>query len=318
MADGQITRYQELVYELRVGDVMVTELITVTPLTPMSGLREILRDNRISGAPVLEDGRLVGIISVEDFIKWLADGSRDCPMRERMTKDVITAYEDEPLIRAANKLERLGFGRLPVLARDSGQLCGIITNGDIIAGMLKKLDVDFRHAEMRSAWSSYIFEDIISDHSVLTLEYQVVGGGSLDRAGASASGLKTTLLRLGMSPQIARRAAIATYEAEMNLIFFTDGGQITAKIEPDTIRLEVADDGPGIPDIEQAMHPGFSTAPDWVRELGFGAGMGLHNIRTCADRMDLTSVVGNGTRLEVDILVEHDGEPEGPGAKPRA
>ncbi len=69
--------------------------------------------------------------------------------------------------------------------------------------------------------------------------------------------------------------------------------------------LEVEDDGPGIPDIEQAMQPGFSTAPEWVRELGFGAGMGLNNIKECADRMDLTSVMARGTRLEIDILLEN-------------
>jgi len=88
----------------------------------------------------------------------------------------------------------------------------------------------------------------------------------------------------------------------MNLIFFTGGGQITARVEPQLIRLEVTDNGPGIEDIEQARQPGFSTAPDWVRELGFGAGMGLHNIETCADRMQLDSSVGVGTRLEVNIL----------------
>ena len=83
-----------------------------------------------------------------------------------------------------------------------------------------------------------------------------------------------------------------------------------ATVEPDTIRLEVEDDGPGIADIEQAMRPGFTTAPDWVRELGFGAGMGLHNIKKCADRRNLASTVGEGTRLEVEIFVEREGEAE--------
>ncbi len=96
----------------------------------------------------------------------------------------------------------------------------------------------------------------------------------------------------------------------MNLIVFTDGGRIVANIEPTIIRLVVKDDGPGIPDVDRAMQPGFSTAPDWVRELGFGAGMGLNNIERCADRMDLHSTVGERTRLEVDILLERDGESE--------
>jgi anti-sigma regulatory factor (Ser/Thr protein kinase)/predicted transcriptional regulator len=288
---------------------MVREVIQVTPSTPMGELRAILRDNRISGTPVVDGrGHVVGIISVEDFIRWLADGGPDCRIADRMTRDVITIYEDEPLIGAVNKLERFGFGRLLVLSRADDRLRGIITNGDIIAGLLKKLDIDYRRAELRSARSKHIFEDIVADRSELTFQYQVAGG-DLDRAGGSASGLKTTLLRLGISPPVARRAAIAAYEAEMNLIFFAGGGEILARIAPRTIRLEVVDEGPGIADVPQAMRPGFSTAPDWVRELGFGAGMGLHNIKTCADRMNLTSTVGKGTRLEVEISVEPEREP---------
>jgi len=298
-----------MVYELRVGEVMQKNVISVTPSTPMGELRGILRDHRISGAPVLDNGRVVGILSVEDFIRWLADGGADCTTADRMTRDPITIYEDEPLVGAVNKLERFGFGRLLVLSRGDDQLRGIVTNGDIIGGLLKKLDIDYRLAEMRNARSQHIFEDIVADRSALIFEYSVTGG-DFDRAGASASGLKTTLRRLGIHPQTARRAAIATYEAEMNLVVFTGGGQITAKVGPDRIELVVQDGGPGIPDIERAMQPGYSTAPDWVRELGFGAGMGLVNIKKCSDRMRLHSTVGEGTRLEAEIFLESQGEPE--------
>ncbi len=307
MPNEEITRVQEMVYELRVGEVMSKDVISVTPSTPMGELREILRVNRISGTPVVEDEELVGIISIEDFIRWLADGGRDCSIADRMTGDVMTIYDDESLIQAVNKLERFGFGRLLVLERQNGRLAGVLTKGDIITGLLKKLEVDSREAELRAARSSHIFEDIIADRSALIFEYQVTGG-DFKRAGVSASGLKTTLRRLGISPQTARRAAIATYEAEMNLIVFTEGGQIVAKVEPEMIRLEVKDHGPGIPDIGQAMQPGFSTAPDWVRELGFGAGMGLINIHKCGDRMRLSSTPGKGTRLEVDIFLERRSE----------
>ena len=303
MPELEITKIQELVYELRVGDVMHEDVVTVTPSTPVSNLREILRDNRISGTPVVENGCLVGIISVEDFIKWLCEGSPGCAVADRMSRNVIAVCADEPLIQAINKLERLGFGRLPVLKRGTKEVVGILTKGDSIAGLLKKLDIDYRQAETRHPRSSHIFEDIVADRSSLIFEYDVAGGGDVERGGASASGLKTSLMRLGINPQTVRRAAIATYEAEMNLMFFTNGGLITVIIESNSIRLEVTDDGPGIENVDQAMRPGFSTAPDWVRELGFGAGMGLYNIKTCADRMRLDSTVGVGTRLEVEILV---------------
>lgn len=303
MQKNVVTKTQELVYELRVSDVMTGNVITVAPTTPMSKLRYVLRDNRISGVPVVKKGRLAGIISVEDYIKWLCDNEPDCPISARMTKNIITIFEDEPLVRAINKLEQLGFGRLPVLNRSTGKIAGVLTKGDIIAGLLKKLDIDYRKSEMSMDRPEYIFDTIVADKSKLIFEYKV-DGGNLNKAGSSASGLKTTLKTLGVSPQYVRRAAIATYEAEMNLIFYSDGGLIMATLEPDVINLLVVDSGPGIPDIEQAMQPGFSTAPDWVRELGFGAGMGLQNIKSCTDKMHIESVPGKGTRLELEINMD--------------
>ncbi len=313
----EVTRIQEMIYELLVREVMTTEVISVMPSTPMADLREILRVKRISGTPVVEGGKVVGMVSIEDFIKWLSDGGHACPVAKRMTREVRTICDDEPLVQAVNKLERLGFGRLPVIERQTGRLVGVITKGDIIRGLLRHLEVDYRNAEIRGARSSHIFEDIQADRATLKLEYQV-RGGDFGRGGASAVRLKTTLLRLGIDPQTARRAAVATYEAEMNLIVFTPGGRITTEVEPRLLRLVAEDNGPGIPDVEQAMQPGFSTAPDWVRELGFGAGMGLPNIKKCADRMQLDSAVGKGTRLEIEILMEHKGEPQRDSAQARA
>ncbi len=297
-----MTRIREMVYELRVGEVMTREVISVTPWTPMGDLRPILRDRRISGAPVVEEGKLVGIISIEDFINWLADGSPGGLVAGRMTRKVTTVYEDEPLLQAANRLEQSGFGRLPVCARGTDRMVGVITKGDIVEGLLKRLEVDHHNAEMHAARSSHIFEDILADRSTLVLGYEV-RGGDFSAAGGSASRLKTTLRRVGLDPQTSRRAAIAAYEAEMNLIVFTPGGRITVELDPRALVLTAQDNGPGIPDVEKAMQPGFSTAPDWVREMGFGAGMGLPNIKKCADRMELRSTVGSGTTLEVKILM---------------
>jgi len=112
------------------------------------------------------------------------------------------------------------------------------------------------------------------------------------------------LKRLGVDPAVCRKAAIASYEAEMNLIFYTEGGDIIVIVQPDSIRIEIHDNGPGIPNVEEALKPGFSTAPDWVRELGFGAGMGLNNIQKCADKMSIESTVGKGTDIEIIIFME--------------
>ena len=87
----------------------------------------------------------------------------------------------------------------------------------------------------------------------------------------------------------------------MNTVIYADRGEILVRVDPYRILIEVMDSGPGIPDIQKAMQPGFSTAPDWIREMGFGAGMGLSNIKRCSDEMDLTSKVGQGTHLKVSI-----------------
>jgi CBS domain-containing protein/anti-sigma regulatory factor (Ser/Thr protein kinase) len=296
----EITRVQELAYELKVEQAMTKDVIKVRPKNRMGELREILRVNRISGTSVVDEDKLVGIVSIEDFIKCLADGEMDAFIEEKMTRKVETLYADEPLIHAVNKFNKHGFGRFPVIERSNGKLVGIISKSDIIRTLLKELEIDYREEEIHRYRASHIFEDMIADKTTLIFEYNIAGQ-DFKRAGESASGLKKSLTRLGIHPQILRRLAIATYEAEMNIVIFTSGGHITAYVKPDEIRVKATDSGPGIPDVEQAMQPGFSTASPTVQEWGFGAGMGLSNIKKCADKMNINSVVGKGTKLEVII-----------------
>jgi anti-sigma regulatory factor (Ser/Thr protein kinase) len=166
--------------------------------------------------------------------------------------------------------------------------------------MLRKLEVDYHAEELHRYRASHIFEDIIADKIALVFWYRVAAG-DISQAGEASSGLRKTMTRLGLHPQVIRRVSVATYEAEMNIVIFTDGGEIIAEVRPDRIRIEFLDKGPGIADIEQAMQPGFSTAPTWVQEMGFGAGMGLPNIQACSDEMKLESKVGVGTHLEIVI-----------------
>jgi len=291
-----------MVYEMRVRDVMTKEVITVSPDRRMSELRTILRHNRISGLPVVESGRLVGLVSVEDFITYLADRAEDCPIGERMTTDIKTVHHDDPLVLAIGKFERSGVGRFPVVDRKSGKLVGIVTKGDVIKGLLRKLEIHYLEEQATRRPRNRIFEEIEADDAVLRLHYEVKGG-DFGRAGDSSSRLKRTLSRLGMVPDLVRRIAIASYEAEMNLVVFTEGGVIKATVERGAVLLEVEDSGPGIADVEKALQPGYSTASDWVRELGFGAGMGLPNIQKSSDRFRIESEAGKGTRLEASFFI---------------
>ncbi|HOU24518.1 MAG TPA: CBS domain-containing protein [Anaerolineae bacterium] len=296
----EVTKLQELVYELKIEQVMTKKVLTVSPDEPISRLKELLRINRISGAPVLKDGELVGIISIEDVLKALEKGEISATVAEKMTRDVQTLFSDESVIQAVTKFGRLGFGRLPVVNRD-GRLVGILTQGDIARGLLRQLELDYREEEIHRYRASHIFEDIVSDQTGLILRYQVKAR-DFSRCGEAASKLKRALERLGAMPAEVRRVAVVSYEAETNLVIHaTSGGELLAEIQPEKIRIIAVDRGPGIADTEKALQPGYSTAPDWIRELGFGAGMGLNNIKACSDQFRLESKLGVGTRLEVVI-----------------
>jgi CBS domain-containing protein len=305
----EITKLQELTYELKVEDAMSHNVFTVSPDTSMTDFREVLRANRISGTPVLENGKMVGIASIEDLIKSLAAGELHVTVRDRMHPRPVTLYADEPLVHAVARFSEYRFGRFPVINRE-GELVGIITQGDIVRTMLKRLEVSYRDEEIHRYRASHIFEDIIADEMALVFGYRVKAR-EFEHAGEASSGLKRTLVRLGIQPAIIRRVAVATYEAEINIVVYSDGGEIVAEVRRDRIKIEAVDKGQGIPDIEQAMQPGWSTAPDWVREMGFGAGMGLANIKSCADVMKLESTVGVGTHLTIIIYLNR-GTPAAP------
>ena len=298
----ELTRVQELIYELKIEQVMTKQVITVTQDTRMGELKEVLRVNRISGVPVLEEDRLAGIVSIEDLIKALEEGDIEATVGQKMTRDVYTVCYKDSVIEAVKLFKRHGVGRLPAVD-PQGQLVGILTSGDIILGLLHAIGLDYHAEEIRKYRASHIFEDIVSDQTSLVLHYEVPAK-DLSCGGEASSKIKKALHCLGSDPAIARRVAIATYEAEMNLVIHTDnGGEIAAEICPDRIRILVVDDGPGIPDVQLAMQPGYSTAPDWIRSLGFSAGMGLVNIERCADELNIQSEPGAGTRVEIRITV---------------
>ena len=302
-----ITRLEELAYELRVNEVMTADLKALSPETPMADALELFRSAKISGAPVISNGKLVGIISLEDLIRYLTNGGANTTVENFMSRNLITVRSTEPVVEALKLFVDTRHGRLPVM-NEEGHPIGILTKGDITMGLLKALQRDYQIEELRTYRASHLFEDIVSDRTSLILRY-TIKKGDFTQGGTASSRIKRALLRLGADPLIARRCGIATYEAEMNLIIHTDnGGIIRVEIEPHQITIEAYDDGPGIMDIDQAMRPGYSTATEEIRELGFGAGMGLVNISRCVDNMKLESTWGKGTRLRMKLFLQ---KPEG-------
>lgn len=126
-------------------------------------------------------------------------------------------------------------------------------------------------------------------------------GGDFSNAGVASTQLKKIMLSFGFKDEIVRRAAIAAFEAEMNVIIYATAGILRYEIQTDAVKIIVEDMGPGIEDIELAMQEGYSTAPEWVREMGWGAGMGLPNMKKNADVFKIDSVVGEGTTVEMVI-----------------
>lgn len=122
-------------------------------------------------------------------------------------------------------------------------------------------------------------------------------------AGVASSNLKKKLLQLGVDPATIKRAVISLYEAEINMVIHGGGGDVDIEITPDTISAVIADHGPGIPDIELAMQEGYSTASDQIREMGFGAGMGLPNIKKNSDFFDIKSAPGEGTVVTIRVRI---------------
>ena len=123
-------------------------------------------------------------------------------------------------------------------------------------------------------------------------------------AGENSSKVKKLLKQLGFSPETIRSVAIAMYEAEINMVIHANGGYIDVEISPEKIIVRLHDNGPGIPDIDKAMQEGFSTASNSVRELGFGAGMGLPNMKKYTDEMNITTEIGKGTCVELIVYVK--------------
>ena len=128
-----------------------------------------------------------------------------------------------------------------------------------------------------------------------------IEGRNFINAGKASTEIKSVLTQLGVAPAAIRRVAIATFEAEMNVVMYALRATLTFEVTPEAVRVVIEDSGPGIPDIALAMQEGFSTATNEMREMGFGAGMGLPNIKKNADNFAITSVVGQGTQLHVQV-----------------
>lgn len=146
----------------------------------------------------------------------------------------------------------------------------------------------------------------MSDEHLLSQKFNIEGG-DFGNAGKTSTSIKDILKEIGINPSIVIRASIAVYEAEMNVVMYAKKGIITLNITPEKLHLKLEDEGQGIADIDQAMKEGYSTATQEMREMGFGAGMGLPNIKKNADRFEIASIPGKGTTLNITFCLNKTG-----------
>ncbi len=282
----------ELIYRLKIKDVMTSNLITASPRDTLRSIQTIMREHKFTGVPIVEGDRLVGLVSIGDIIAALDGGWIGEAAETRMSRSIIVLEDDMPLTFAITYHERYGYGRFPVLDR-TGRLVGILTPSDIIRSLLVEINREVERLETQLKETAEPPGGETLRLAFPTMRYD------FEKAGQASSAIKKALKDRGVDPSIVRRVAIACYELELNQVIHSLGGTITFVLEPGRIEVRAEDRGPGIKNLEDALREGYSTADEWIRSLGFGAGMGLPNARRSADEFSIDSAPGRGTNVRV-------------------
>lgn len=272
----------ELIYRLKVKDVMTRTLISVSLGDSMRTVQRLMRENSITGVPVVTEKRLLGIVSMDDIIQALDFGHIEEPVEKHMTKNLILLEDDMPVSFAISYFDRYSYHRFPVLNRHK-ELVGMVTTRDITTRLLLEINSEVENLERMNQTTKMTDGLAMDVHTFAILRHD------FENAGFASTEIKKRLKKSGLAPPVIRRAAIASYELEMNIVVHSQGGKITAEYGPDEVVIVSEDFGPGIPDVDQALEKGFSTANEWIRSLGFGAGMGLPNVKSVSDEFSIES-----------------------------
>ena len=282
----------ELLQRFKVRHVMKRKILSVTRETPLREAQRIMRENHISGVTVAENDRLFGIISVNDIIKALDGGWIGDTCESHMSSSLVVLEAGMPLAYALRYFNNYMYGRFPVLDADR-KLVGIVTQRDVMRALLLELSIEIRKLERKVSRSK---EQERPSDKYFRREYAVLHN-DLANAGKAANEIRQLLKEKKVDRAIARRVAVAAYELEINICIHSHGGVLTFILSDDKITVQAKDKGPGIADIEWACRDGTSTANDWIRSMGFGAGMGLSNSKRVADEFDIQSELGKFTRV---------------------
>ena len=289
----------ELIYQLKIKDAMSSTLVTAGRSDTLRHVQQLMKERKITGVPIVDGTRLLGIVSVDDIIRALEDGRMDDRVDSVMSRQLIVLEDDMPLAFGVSYMDKYRFGRFPVLNKDK-ELVGIITSRDILIALLVEFNKEAEAREQEIEGSPGDAQ-IRREYSVRKFDFE--------NAGKPTSEFKKELKTLGLPPKLLRRIAVASYELEMNQVVHSEGGTIAMKLTPGQVEILAVDKGPGIADVNQALEQGYSTATEWVRSLGFGAGMGLPNARRAADDFEISSGThGTTVRCRFDVETPDENE----------
>jgi anti-sigma regulatory factor (Ser/Thr protein kinase) len=252
--------------------------------------------------PVVDENKqLIGIISIEDIIHAFEFNKINDPIQRIMSTQVVTIHRDDSLADVVDKFENYKYGRFPVVD-DDNRVCGIISKEDILHGILEKFNLIYIHDQKRTSTLNTEYSAITGEKLKIEeaeFHYQI-DSSDIDAAGTGAAMLKQFLTGKNFHSDIVRRVGVATYEAETNVVIHSRGqGDIYFYQHEDRFIVRVVDNGIGIEDLDKAMKEGYSTAPDYIRERGFGAGMGIANMKRFADKLVIISEKKVGTQVEM-------------------
>jgi len=291
----------EIVFKLKVRDVMTSNLITAARSDTLRHVQKLMQERHISGVPIVEEGRLFGLVSVDNILRALDFGYIEDTVEGRMTRNLVVLDADMPLTFALSWFERYGFSRFPVLDKEE-KIVGIVTAGDIISKILLEMNNEVNKME-----SDNVLAPTAAAASIPGGRYYrefPIKKFDFERGGTASNEIRRVLKERNLSPKVIRRVAIASYELEINLVAHSDGGKLSCYIGDDKIEIIAKDTGPGIPDVDLAMQAGYSTATDWIRSLGFGAGLGLPNVKRASDNFDISSQMGLGTIVKSTVFID--------------
>jgi CBS domain-containing protein/anti-sigma regulatory factor (Ser/Thr protein kinase) len=303
----------ELLLNLRVQDVMTSDLVLAGPKDTMYGVQLSMKEHHCSGVPIVDHGSLVGMISMQNVLRAYEAGDIQAPAERYMSRDIMVLQNSMPVSFCVSYFDKYRFHRFPVLNSKS-ELVGMVTQYDVIRELLKAMTKQVEILEKATARQNAAgqlakdgkavgFASGNTAEPILLFDFEIEFF-NFDNAGKASTTVKKFLKAEDVNPELSRRIGIASYELEINQVVHSIGGWMRYFLHNGDLIIEASDEGPGIADVEKALSPGFSTASDAVREMGFGAGMGLPNVIRVSDDFRIDSAPGKGTTVKAIFHLE--------------